>query len=269
MKFITTKNHFCRLFPVNLLKTKISGIFSKFLTQTNFRNFFFSTSLHWSIIKQQSQITNEPSNWRSGRNENGGHAKASRCIGFGKERVLHTEISAARARSTIFRDAPSKRYRIYISGVCGRRWTVRSNRFVLKHPYNENHLQFFLSQNCCGLGTKQRKHLSDIIETKHHARSAPNITHAYGTWTVHVNLIREQSNARSASPPSADFANHTEPDFGMVIDEAKRYFNQLIDGVAYLHGKGVAHRDIKPENLLLDNHDNLKISDFGMATMFR
>lgn len=55
----------------------------------------------------------------------------------------------------------------------------------------------------------------------------------------------------------------------MPINDAKRFFSQLINGVNYLHGKGVAHRDLKPENLLLDEHDNLKISDFGMATMFR
>lgn len=55
----------------------------------------------------------------------------------------------------------------------------------------------------------------------------------------------------------------------MVINDAKRFFNQLMNGVNYLHNKGVAHRDLKPENLLLDEHDNLKISDFGMATMFR
>lgn len=60
-----------------------------------------------------------------------------------------------------------------------------------------------------------------------------------------------------------------EPDVGMPIPEAQRYFNQLLAGVDYLHTRGVAHRDLKPENLLLDEHDNVKISDFGMATMFR
>lgn len=60
-----------------------------------------------------------------------------------------------------------------------------------------------------------------------------------------------------------------EPDVGMPIKDARRFFNQLLNGVSYLHSKGVAHRDLKPENLLLDDGDNLKISDFGMATMFR
>lgn len=61
----------------------------------------------------------------------------------------------------------------------------------------------------------------------------------------------------------------SEPDVGMPQREAQRYFNQLLSGVQYLHLRGVAHRDLKPENILLDEHDNIKISDFGMATMFR
>ncbi|XP_033222243.1 serine/threonine-protein kinase grp isoform X2 [Belonocnema kinseyi] len=60
-----------------------------------------------------------------------------------------------------------------------------------------------------------------------------------------------------------------EPDIGMPKWEAQKYFRQLISAVEYLHSRGVAHRDLKPENLLLDENDNLKVSDFGLATVYR
>ncbi|XP_029508471.1 serine/threonine-protein kinase Chk1 [Oncorhynchus nerka] len=60
-----------------------------------------------------------------------------------------------------------------------------------------------------------------------------------------------------------------EPDLGMPEREAHRFFQQLMAAVEYLHSVGITHRDIKPENILLDDKDNLKLSDFGLATMFR
>ncbi|KAK3148512.1 hypothetical protein QOZ80_3AG0231990 [Eleusine coracana subsp. coracana] len=48
-------------------------------------------------------------------------------------------------------------------------------------------------------------------------------------------------------------------------DEARRYFQQLINAVDYCHSRGVYHRDLKPENLLLDSHGSLKVSDFGLS----
>ncbi|PHT52323.1 CBL-interacting serine/threonine-protein kinase 24 [Capsicum baccatum] len=50
-------------------------------------------------------------------------------------------------------------------------------------------------------------------------------------------------------------------------DEARRYFQQLIDAIAHCHSKGVYHRDLKPENLLLDFQENLKVSDFGLSAL--
>lgn len=42
-----------------------------------------------------------------------------------------------------------------------------------------------------------------------------------------------------------------EPDIGMAPERARHFFVQLIDGLIFIHSKGICHRDIKPENLLL------------------
>ncbi|XP_019190643.1 PREDICTED: CBL-interacting serine/threonine-protein kinase 23-like [Ipomoea nil] len=50
-------------------------------------------------------------------------------------------------------------------------------------------------------------------------------------------------------------------------DEARKYFQQLINAVDYCHSRGVCHRDLKPENLLLDASGFLKVSDFGLSAL--
>jgi len=52
-------------------------------------------------------------------------------------------------------------------------------------------------------------------------------------------------------------------------DEARMLFRQILSGVQYCHANLVAHRDLKPENLLLDEHGNIKITDFGLSNVLK
>lgn len=54
----------------------------------------------------------------------------------------------------------------------------------------------------------------------------------------------------------------------LTLEDNLCLFKQLLRGVAYLHGHGIAHRDIKLENLLMTNEGHLKITDFGVSEVF-
>jgi serine/threonine protein kinase len=43
------------------------------------------------------------------------------------------------------------------------------------------------------------------------------------------------------------------------------FVRQAAEALEYGHAMGVVHRDIKPANLLVDNHGNLWVTDFGLA----
>lgn len=54
----------------------------------------------------------------------------------------------------------------------------------------------------------------------------------------------------------------------MKEKDARRHFRQIVGAVAYCHNLHIIHRDLKAENLLLDEHMNVKIADFGFSNQF-
>ena len=52
-------------------------------------------------------------------------------------------------------------------------------------------------------------------------------------------------------------------------DEKRKLLAEIIEGVSYLHEKGIAHRDLKLENVLVFKESgeiSVKLADFGFAT---
>lgn len=48
---------------------------------------------------------------------------------------------------------------------------------------------------------------------------------------------------------------------------ALAYLTQIVQALAYAHSRGVIHRDIKPGNIIINSHNQVKITDFGIARM--
>ena len=51
----------------------------------------------------------------------------------------------------------------------------------------------------------------------------------------------------------------------LSLGQTLRYFEHVCEGVSFAHKKGVIHRDLKPSNLLIDEFDQMRVSDFGFA----
>jgi eukaryotic-like serine/threonine-protein kinase len=48
-------------------------------------------------------------------------------------------------------------------------------------------------------------------------------------------------------------------------DRAIHIAIQVLKALEYIHANGVVHRDLKPENIMVDENDNIKLIDFGIA----
>jgi serine/threonine protein kinase len=48
----------------------------------------------------------------------------------------------------------------------------------------------------------------------------------------------------------------------------KKWFSQLVLAVEYMHNQSVCHCDLKPDNVFIDEHDNVKLGDFGLACVY-
>ncbi|KXZ46050.1 hypothetical protein GPECTOR_47g325 [Gonium pectorale] len=74
----------------------------------------------------------------------------------------------------------------------------------------------------------------------------------------HLNILLEYISGGSLAGKLAQF--------GPLREETIRlYAKQMLRGLQYLHGHGIAHRNIKASNVLVDTNGVLKLADFGIS----
>ncbi|KDQ58421.1 hypothetical protein JAAARDRAFT_128565, partial [Jaapia argillacea MUCL 33604] len=51
----------------------------------------------------------------------------------------------------------------------------------------------------------------------------------------------------------------------LTTDEIDLILNQVVSGLAYLHGENVVHGDLRGANILIDDQGHCQLADFGLA----
>jgi len=106
----------------------------------------------------------------------------------------------------------------------------------------------------------------DIMKKVHH----PNILRLVEVFETEdvIALVMELVNGGELFYKIVGKGNYSEEDAAKIV-------RQMIQGVDYLHEKGIAHRDLKPENLLCSSDDRpeyqpfrVVIADFGLSKIF-
>lgn len=125
-------------------------------------------------------------------------------------------------------------------------------------------IKFINKEHAFKQGRLTPKQIKTEIILHQHLGKHTNIIHLLGSgedplWTWIAMELAE----------GGDLFDKIEADEGVGEDIAHLYFSQLVSAVSYMHSKGVAHRDIKPENVLLSAEGDLKLSDFGLAALFK
>jgi serine/threonine-protein kinase len=86
----------------------------------------------------------------------------------------------------------------------------------------------------------------------------PNVMHVFGgEKRARIYMVMEWCEGRSV--------RHILDEGRLSQDRAIRIAEGVLRALAYIHANGVVHRDLKPENILVDDNDNIKLIDFGIA----
>jgi hypothetical protein len=154
-------------------------------------------------------------------------------------------------------DVLSERYRIVgLLGRGGMGEVYRADDLKLKQPVALKFLPSSLSANGATLA-RFYKEVSVARQISHrHVCRVYDIGEFQGEHFISMEFVRGE-----------ELSSLLKRIGRVPQDKAIQVARQLCAGLAAVHERGVLHRDLKPANIMLDEHGDVRITDFGIAAL--
>jgi len=133
-------------------------------------------------------------------------------------------------------------------GVVYRARQISLNRIVA--------VKMILSGELADAGDIRRFHLE--------AEAAANLQHPNIVAIYEVGQVEGQYYYSMEYVAGRSLAQLVRED-GIVPKQAAHYVRQIAEAIDHAHRHGVTHRDIKPSNVLIDQKNQARVTDFGLA----